>query len=384
MIDFTDYFDPPVIELDRQLRHLGSEYLFRQIKRKFAPDDDWRDVSIAIIGISDGCNSFGNEGCGQAPDVIRKELYKLAGFENGINIVDLGNIKGVDVRNRIVALEEIIPVLINAGIVVLVLGGSHDYLHALAHIVANHEPVVMAIADSHIDWDFQGDDYTSESFVKPMVAELKDNLEHCFFMGTQRYFVPKRIENEMDHNIFEYMRLANIRGEAIRNVEPALRDSNVFGADVSVVRSIDMPAQKCAMPNGLSAPDFCQMARYAGLSDKMKVAGFFEFNPSRDSVNQAGAALMAQAVWYFCEGVGHRYFDYPFCSLDHYDTFVVWMEDFELEITFYRNSMNDRWWVKIPQSGQDVILSCSEEDYQKASRNEFPDRWYKAVLRAYK
>ncbi len=380
MMQVEDYFDKPVIDWDLSIKNLSADFLFHQIIAGKPLDGDWSLVDLAILGIADGCNSPGNEQCALAPDAIRKELYQLAGFEN-LRVVDLGNVKGVDVRNRICALNEVLPTLLDAGVVVLVLGGSQDYLHPLARIVGNREKLTLAIADSRIDWESSGDDYTADGFIKCMADDLSDCLSQCFLLGTQRYFIPGRIENSLDHNIFENIRLANIRGELIKQTEPVLRESNVFGLDVSVVRSVDMPAQKRAMPNGIMGHELCQIARYAGLSDRMQLGGFFELNPLCDSPDKRGVALMAQAVWHFIEGVGHRYFDYPFCPLDHYDTFVVWMDDFELEITFFRNSLNNRWWVKIPSGEGETVMACSEEDYKKASGNEFPDRWFKAMLK---
>ncbi len=376
-----DYFEKPLIDWDISIKNLSDDYLFHQIITGTpADDEDWHDINVAIVGIADGCNSPGNEACSQAPDAIRKELYRLVGFDN-VKVIDLGNIKGADVRNRICALNEVVPFLLDAGIVVLVLGGSQDYLHALARIVAQRENLTIAIADSHIDWESTGEDYTADGFIRHMVTELRDSLSQCFLLGTQRYFIPKSVEKLLDHNIFENLRLANIRGELIRHTEPALRETNVFGADVSVMRSVDVPAQKRAMPNGLMSHEFCQLARYAGLSDKMQIGGFFELNPQRDASDNRGVALMAQAVWHFIEGVGSRYFDYPYCSLEHYDTYVVWMDDFEIEITFYRNALNNRWWVKIPSATGDSVMACTEEDYKRASENEFPDRWFRSILK---
>ncbi len=171
-----DYFEKPLIDWDISIKNLSDDYLFHQIITGTpADDEDWHDINVAIVGIADGCNSPGNEACSQAPDAIRKELYRLVGFDN-VKVIDLGNIKGADVRNRICALNEVVPFLLDAGIVVLVLGGSQDYLHALARIVAQRENLTIAIADSHIDWESTGEDYTADGFIRHMVTELRDSL----------------------------------------------------------------------------------------------------------------------------------------------------------------------------------------------------------------
>jgi arginase family enzyme len=381
MLPISDYFEKPVIDIDFEHRQLSDDYLFRQIIGGDCFDGNWDDVNVAIIGITDGCNSPGNEQCGKAPDIIRKELMKLAGFEQ-LKIIDLGNIKGNGFRNKISALADVVPFLLENGIVTVVLGGSQHYMHPLSVLVAGQNKITVSVADSKVDMVIGNEDYSSINFMGAMVEELGDRLSQCFLIGTQRYFIPQSTEIYINHNIFENIRLGNIRGEQFKAVEPFLRDSDVLGIDVSVVRSIDMPAQKGVMPNGLFAHELCQLTRYAGISDNMKLMGLFEMNPDSDSAGEPGASLMAQGVWHFLDGVAHRYFDYPVVSVDNYDKYVVFMDDLDSDITFYRNAINNRWWVKIPTSEGENIISCSEEDFKMAQANEFPDRWFKMLIKS--
>ena len=46
------------------------------------------------------------------------------------------------------------------------------------------------------------------------------------------------------------------------------------------IRAADHPTY--AGPNGITAPQICQIARYAGLSDRMLALGLFEHNPDLD------------------------------------------------------------------------------------------------------
>ncbi len=380
MINLPDYFDPSIVEsLSVSGRDSGG-YIKNSIINGCSYSGSWDEVDIAIIGISDGCNSNGNSGCGLAPDIIRRELYKLAGFESFV-IADLGNVKGTNVRNKIFALSEVIPFLVDAGTVIVVLGGSNDYLHPLAKILAGTKKINIAIADSSIDYSPSVDDYTSDNYIGAMAAELKDNIQQCFLIGTQRYLTSRSVENSLNYNIFENIRLGNIRGDQFKSIEPLIRDSNIMAIDASVVRSQDMPAQKGAMPNGFFAHELCQLTWYAGMSDNMKIVGFFEMNPENDSREGLGAMLMAQAVWHFIDGNAHRYYDYPFCSIDYYDSYLVWMENLDIEIKFYRNAMNNRWWVEIPTDDGREIISCTEEDYKIAMENEIPERWFKMIVK---
>ena len=60
---------------------------------------------------------------------------------------------------------------------------------------------------------------------------------------------------------------------------------------------------------------------------------------------------------------------------------MLYLLPVEIEITFYRNALNNRWWVKIPSATGDSVMACTEEDYKRASENEFPDRWFRSILK---
>ena len=49
------------------------------------------------------------------------------------------------------------------------------------------------------------------------------------------------------------------------------------------IRAADHPANVYAGPNGITAPQICQIARYAGLSDRILALGLFEHNPDLDN-----------------------------------------------------------------------------------------------------
>ena len=54
---------------------------------------DYTTCDIALIGVTDDRRAVGNEGCGLAPDAIRKYLFRLNVGPYPIKMVDLGNIK---------------------------------------------------------------------------------------------------------------------------------------------------------------------------------------------------------------------------------------------------------------------------------------------------
>ncbi|MFM1745447.1 MAG: hypothetical protein RLZZ630_1384, partial [Bacteroidota bacterium] len=150
------------------------------------------------------------------------------------------------------------------------------------------------------------------------------------------------------------------------------------------VRMSDAPGNPNGSPNGFFGQELCQMMYYAGISDKLSGAGIYEYNPRFD-INRQTAKLIAQAIWYFLEGVGQRKQDMPLQTSSNYTTYRVAVEGMEEEITFIKSARSDRWWMKLPTDGKrnrylsHHLLPCSYNDYQSACNNVVPERWWNAV-----
>ena len=66
--------------------------------------------------------------------------------------------------------------------------------------------------------------------------------------------------------------------------------------------------------------------------------------------------------------------------MDTYRQFFVFLEDYELEIKFYNNPENNRWWVEIPvDNGTVEVIACSQADFNIASANEIPEKWFRFI-----
>ncbi len=124
------------------------------------------------------------------------------------------------------------------------------------------------------------------------------------------------------------------------------------------------------------------MARYAGISDRLKAFGLFEMNPSFDRKGQS-AALAAQIIWYLLDGLNSRFFDYPRKNIDEYDKIVVeqtFSKDYEMVL--YHNPLNGRFWLKIPRkNGKEEIIPCTQGDFLDAKKDFIPQTWSRYFLR---
>jgi arginase family enzyme len=333
------------------------------------------EFDVAIVGVEEGINSPGNEECSKAPDEIRKQLYELRAFNNGLRVADMGNIRGRTANDKLIALTEVCSFLIKNSVIPVVIGGGHDFTLAITGAAVTDGSFNLTILDHTIDISEDDGDLTSGSFLSKLFSEKAKKPGHISVIGVQKYFYSKFQEDFIHNNFFDLIRLGEIKGEAIKNAEPYLRDTDILSVDVSSVKRTDMPAQKGAMPNGLFSHEICQLAWYAGMSDRLKAFGLFEVNPAKDDPAGSGVALAAQTIWHFIEGVSLRHKDYPLRDIETYSIYIVHLEDLGLDLRFFNNPQNGRWWAGIPREEGEIIVSCTKEDYDNALKNEISDRW---------
>jgi formiminoglutamase len=123
---------------------------------------------------------------------------------------------------------------------------------------------------------------------------------------------------------------------------------------------------------------------YAGLSQNMKIFGLYNVNPVFDN-NNITAHLAAQIIWYFTEGFTQRILEIPASDNTGFRKFIVKNSQVDPEMIFYKSLVTDRWWVEVPVTSRKkkkhLIVSCSAEDYQAASGEQIPERWWKLLRR---
>jgi arginase family enzyme len=340
-------------------------------------------LDVAIIGVESGVNSPGNKGCDKAPDAIRSALYGLRGLDRKLNIVDLGNIKGRTLDDKYVALKEVVLYLLEHAVIPVVIGGSQEFTNVLATAFNLRKRTwQLAVIDSRIDYFDPAMDFSSKNFLGKILVDNKETLRDVSLLGVQKYLYSAQQERIVETNQCGLYRLGNVRGENLKQAEPVLRDADVLSIDGAAVKESDNPAQPTAMPNGLLAHEICQMAWYAGLSDNMKALGLFEWNPEMDTKRQSGIHLAAQVIWHFCEGITGRYRDYPLRDIESYKIYVVHLEHYDIDIRFFNNPDNDRWWVEVPADDETVIVACEKRDYLKVAESELPEKWMRFLKKS--
>ena len=94
---------------------------------------------------------------------------------------------------------------------------------------------------------------------------------------------------------------------------------------------------------------------------------------------------MAQALWFFIEGVYNRQQDFPYIDKHNYKRFTVELSDHGMDIVFYRSKKSDRWWMEVPCVNEErrnryaphLLVPCNHSDYENAMQNDLPELWWK-------
>jgi formiminoglutamase len=375
-----DYFDPVSLE-GRENELLLNNRLFCKHIDIHTPDFEivsLKNYKIAIIGVTDdrGCGAMGVQ---FTADAIRKQLYQLNFLEKNIKIVDLGNLKqGKEIIDTYYALRDVILELLSFGICPIILGSSQDITYGIFQAFEYlKQPYTLNTIDFRVDVAFESyESMTHKNYLNKIILDNKFLFEYIN-IGHQACFANTDNIDLFENLFHEIIRLGVLRNNTVL-AEPYLRDSEIVSIDFSSVKHADAPAQLIASPNGFNAEDVCQLARYAGFGEKIKVFSLTNINTDNDPDNIT-CCLAAQCIWYFLEGFSIKVFEDPLKFPDDFKKYFVALDD-ENKIAFYKSMITERWWIEVPTKSNSLyIAACAENDYQMSLKNEIPDRWLKLL-----
>ena len=330
------------------------------------------DVQVAIIGIDETRNAYPMPYAAKA-DNVRYWLYQLAAFSN-LKIADFGNlILGNNVADTYSAVSYLTESLVKSGIIPIYICGSHDLTRPIVEGLWKAQgKIEIGLIDSCFDI-IDSANTTSRSYLLD-ILRIHTGSVQCNLIGNQIYLTSQSQSDLLDEYSVDKYRLGAVRND-INCLEPVLRDCDFASFDASAVRQADMPAAHQPSPNGLYTEEACQIANFAGVSDRSKAFGIFEL-VSRNTPMEMSAHLTAQIIWHYIYGVSQRKNDYPKCNLDGYKKIFVKLNNTEFDLVFYQNLENERFWIEIPdvKGKEKTIISCSKSDYTQLVNNKISDR----------
>ncbi|MFW5657892.1 MAG: formimidoylglutamase [Bacteroidota bacterium] len=388
-MDLNEYFDPVSLDKSTELtpEQPGAFCKFTRVHTPDQPIPDTSGYNIGILGVPEERGTY-NIGTANAPDTIRNKLYQLNKINNQIRVIDLGNLKqGTHPKDTYFGLKDVLQELIQKGTIPIIMGGSQELSYpvfkALTYLKSD---VSLVSIDSRVDMHTAINDLHSLNFLRKLISNKNDSLFNLTSLAYQQYFVDSSHLDELDKHMYDNMRIGQLR-QNITEAEPILRDSSFVSIDIGAIRHSDAPGHYNSSSNGLHGEEICQLARYAGLSEKISAFGIFEVNPRYD-INNITSHLAAQIIWYFMQGFSSRKNESPELTRQGFKKFIIKLNTVEYDLIFYKSLQSDRWWMEIPVIGNETaeknttkIIACSYKDYQDACNQEIPDRWWKNFQR---
>lgn len=343
-----------------------------------------RDAQIAILGVPESRNTYRNASCSLAPDEIRRQFYQLYVWNKSVRIIDLGNVRvGKTVEDTYEVVSDILAFLLENKVIPIILGGGNDIAFANYRAYEKMEQVVNLVAvDSRFDLGDENQPIRSDAYLNKMVLQQPNFLLNYANVGFQTYMNSPASLKLMDDLFFETYRVGSMRKD-IEEVEPIVRNADMMSIDIAAVRRPDAPGNPHGSSNGFYGEEICQIAKYAGLSDKLSSFGIYEFDPTLDYSNQT-SQLIAHILWYFVEGYLNRPNDNQFKQKQDYRQYSIAVSGALSELVFFCSKHTGRWWMLVPMINkekditQHYYLPCSKRDYLLACEDQIPDRWWKA------
>jgi len=329
-----------------------------------------QDYDIAIIGAPFEDSKYAGKTF-SAADKIRKQLYCLSSLGGKIAIADLGNLKPAkSKKGTLMAIRDITDYLNAAKIVPVFIGGSQDLTAGICDAFRNKEFFTLSNIDAVLDVKKGVEKFSSTNYLSAIFKSLP-NIFHFNLIGYQNHLVSEKLTGKYCE-YGEYLRLGQLRDDFSLS-EPLLRNADVISLDMGVVNYANAPGSGQKNPNGLRGEEVCQLARFAGISNNLKVFGLFELYPDEDK-NNITEKLAGEVIWYFLDGFANK----P--DSEKKIIYKVDISGLEKPVIFLQEPVSDRWWFEIQSvTGKKILIACSENEYLKAANNEIPGRWLKFV-----
>lgn len=380
MEDIEIYFTPIEAQSDFSEGSLGSsvqvytEENFPEIEKKgvalfYVPE--YRNGEVKYAGKSD--------------DSFRDYFYSLfPGVTWKNNVYDLGQLlPGETIVDTYFAVAKVCSTLIKMDVIPVIIGGSQDLTYGMYQGYEQLEQLVnICSVDARLDIGNIEEPFSSKSYLSHLLLQRPCYLFNFANVGCQALFASKNELELYEKLYFDVCRLGDFNTD-FKKAEPHIRNTDILSIDVESIRSSDFSMNRNNGPNGFYADQICQIAKYAGISDKLTSMGIFNLHPSEDGVS--ANHLVAQIVWYFIDGYEQRMGDFPIGTKKDYVRFSVHLDNFaEEELIFLKSNKSERWWMEVPyppEQGKKYnrhhLVPCDHGDYELAMKNEIPDLWWK-------
>jgi arginase family enzyme len=338
--------------------------------------ENMANLKIAIVGVPFD-NSVENLWSPEGTQKIREELYQLAKFDLKMAVADFGNLlPSVSIKGNYQSLRDVIDYFAEMQIVTIVIGGSQDLTVPICEPFFSDPFFSLTTIDAFADIKKGKEPLNPENYLSKLFS-LHPHIFQFNIIGLQSHYTSPEYLSKLK-GINQHIRLGQLR-ENIAHAEPVFRNSDLVSFDISAVKYSEAPGTNKVIPNGLRSEEACQLARYAGLSTRIKSFGLFGYVPENDE-KEVTSKLAAQLLWYFMEGAAHSFYN-PGQS-EKNKIYQVEVKGLDKPLVFYHDMVNNRWWIQVDYAGrQKMRFACTGNEYEQASNNEIPELWINYICK---
>lgn len=282
--------------------------------------EESKDLRAVIIGFpsDEGVKrNGGRPGAADAPQVIRKMLYKmtpdaenretfkeLIEHTNYIGDIQVSGDLDVDQEN----LGKVVAGYLEQGIIPIILGGGHEtaFGHFLGYAKTELRTAVFNL-DAHTDVrPLKNGHAHSGSPFRQALGHKSGCCSTYLAAGLQPYAVAKSHLDYIDHYGGQYYFKDETNVTSISGLLHAHESERLMITfDMDAVDQAFAPGVSAPCANGL-LPDLWLTAAYlAGRNDKVTSFDLSEVSPKYDRDGQTGR-LAALTIWHFLQGLSQR------------------------------------------------------------------------------
>lgn len=354
-----DYFIP--LDYSKEfINNLNNKSFGKNIAINGIDDFDIdNSLDIVIFSINDLDNNL------DYTKKIRKRLYSLSIGDWNLKILDLGIFKsGRQHSDTQFALGEILNQLSLLKVKVIVINLckniTYDFYYALKQ---NNDIVNIVSVDNKIPKN------SENSSLRKILDDENCKLGEYSNVGFQKH-INNVDEIELFKNMFfETYSLGKIKNK-IGNCEPIFRNSNLVDLSMRAVKSGDINNSH-EFTNGLTSYEYCNISRFAGLSNNLDLISF-----STSYQSSAISSLISEGIWYAIDGINSFIFENIDLNSDNYLFYNVVVDNYDLK--FVKSLITQRWWFSLENINlvmmEKTYIPCVEDDYLLSKKSILSDR----------
>jgi hypothetical protein len=213
----------------------------------------------------------------------------------------------------------------------------------------------------------------ADNFLMDLLTGEPNYVKHYTHIGFQSYLVHPQMLETIDKLRFDCFRVGKVR-ENIEEMEPAIRNANLFSFDISAIQFANAPANRLT-PNGFNGEEACKLMQYAGMSDSVSSVGIYGYYPEHD-IHNLTAKQISQMLWYYMDGIYKSKFESSLDDRNNFYEYTLVLAEFDT--VFLQSKKTGRWWMKAHDG---KFIPCSKMDYVIAGNNDIPERWMRYAER---